>query len=282
MTIIHFVPGNKIKKYMASIKSRKIDKKVDNIIFDLEDSIKPTHKENARKNIEEYLRKNEKSEKIYIRPNPINSKFWDEDKKLIKKLEICGLLLPKVEKEDLTRYEDFINNLKKDLNIIISIESLTAYHDKKHIINSSFNTFAIGYEDISAELGTTRQPIYENNPLNKIIIDCYITTRIYNKKLLGAVTNVLRKEDLNELRKEALFEKNIGMKGKFTIHPNQIPIVNKIFDSEKELEYAIDTVKKFKARKDGSAIIVNSDGKMEDTPSLKRANKIILENESGN
>jgi len=276
MVTIHFIPGNKVAQYAHKFNYDSVNA----TLFDLEDSVKLSHKDFARQNVVEYLQSEKKKDsKIYIRPNNTGSSFWKEDSQAILGIDIDGVVLSKVTASNLEKYLDFISvyNQKhtKNIDVIAAIETLEGYSDRNKLMKSSINYFVVGYEDMSAELCSERLPIYENNPLNRIITDTYISSRINKKYLLGAVTPGIGSSNLPELVKESQFEKNIGMLGKFTIHPSQINIVNSIFDSKADIENAERIIKEFDSKKDGSEVIVNRDGKMEDYPSVKRALEVL-------
>lgn len=86
-----------------------------------------------------------------------------------------------------------------------------------------------------------------------------------------------RVADDEGLRKDAQFSKDLGFDGKSVIHPNQIPIIHKIFTpSEDEIEKArriIAAANNAHARGLGTVAV---DGRMVDVPVVKRARYILV------
>ena len=82
--------------------------------------------------------------------------------------------------------------------------------------------------------------------------------------------------DIATVRAEAEYTKSIGVWGKFAIHPTQIPAIRGVFDRAVSKEWARDTVERYRAAsRRGSGTFVNESGQMEDTPSFRRAQKIL-------
>jgi len=79
-------------------------------------------------------------------------------------------------------------------------------------------------------------------------------------------------KDLEGLRKELRYLKQIGMKGKFVIHPSNVEVVNDAFlPTEQEVAYSRRLVTAFEAAmKDGKAAITFEE-RMVDMPVYKRA-----------
>ncbi|MFA5992642.1 MAG: aldolase/citrate lyase family protein [Candidatus Pacearchaeota archaeon] len=281
----------KIIKSIIVVPSIKLEKKfeqklnnfdVESILFDLEDSVADNKKEEGRAKITSFLKSSKINKILGIRINHKSTPFYELDWKTVSEILPEFVCLVKVgDAEEIKDAEKRIEQIKektgKDLYLMVAIETIKGYVNRDSILSCSDKVilFTVGYEDISADLGIIRPEIYENNPLNKILIDCLISAKINNVRMIDAVSRLFNKTHLNGLRKETKYGKSIGLCGKIAIHPNQLKIINEVYNNEKNIKKARQLLEKFAKLKDGSAVIVNEKGEMEDTPSIKLANKII-------
>ena len=65
--------------------------------------------------------------------------------------------------------------------------------------------------------------------------------------------------------------------GKAAVHPNQVPVINKVFEKRRMsmLRRAREVLSKFEKLNDGSSVIVNKKGEMMDTPSYVMYKRIL-------
>jgi len=191
-------------------------------------------------------------------------------------------MLAKVErKSDLIKLENFLEYYQKlygiVLPVIVPIETLEGYMNREDFFSWKYNSLLVfGYEDTSTELGFDRPKIYEPNPLNAALMQTIITSKKYDVPMIAAVSRVLD-ENFTELIREIEYEKSIGLIGKFSIHPNQVPLINLVYNRKRDVVKAKALLTKFdfNIQKDGSTAIKNNSNQMEDTPSIKRAKKLI-------
>ena len=81
-------------------------------------------------------------------------------------------------------------------------------------------------------------------------------------------------ENMDGLKKEAEFVKNLGFTGKGSIHPKQINILNEIFTpSQKEISHAKKIIDQFNKSDTGLVVI---DGKLIEKPVLREMQRKIL------
>ncbi|MDO8064267.1 MAG: HpcH/HpaI aldolase/citrate lyase family protein ['Bonamia sp.' little leaf phytoplasma] len=82
--------------------------------------------------------------------------------------------------------------------------------------------------------------------------------------------------DSKGLEKEAILVKEMGFNGKSAIHPDQLPILNRVFQpSDKEIQEALKILtlyKKYRLQNQGVFAI---DGKMIDKPVIKYAENVL-------
>lgn len=265
---IHFIPAHKTN-FLDNILNNKIIP--DALCFDLEDSVLPESKNIARENLIKMLKENESKIKkflIGIRPNKENTSYYKEDVKAIQKINPDFILLAKVEsKKEIKR----ARKLYKNKPLIVAIETIIGVENIDKIISclNKSDAVVVGYEDLSGELQIERpENLSLVNPLTHLIFDVYKNARKHNIIIFDAVCRFFKKEDLHILKKECIFTSNLRFSGKFSIHPNQIELINQYFDKIKLKKIADDITNRFNKIRDGSAVIVK-DRQMMDTPSLK-------------
>jgi citrate lyase beta subunit len=266
---LHFIPANKSAFLDHIIKS--VDGKPDALVFDLEDSIKPEAKDWARDNLLKLFSDNKQIFDEYfiiVRINSISSSYCTDDIEALKNINIHAILLPKVEnKSEIEHVRNIFNNIP----VIVALETIKGIENRNEIISSLKNCDAVvvGYEDLSAELMIERpQDLSSVNPLTSIIFEVFNTARKYRISILDAVCRYYNEDDLSILKKECSFTSTLRFSGKFSIHPNQISIINNYFDKKKINDLAEIVINKFDSIVDASSVIVN-DGQMMDTPSFK-------------
>ena len=77
------------------------------------------------------------------------------------------------------------------------------------------------------------------------------------------------------LEEQAAFARSLGFRGKVCIHPEQVPIVNRVFlPSEREIAWAQRVVDEFEASGEG---VLRVNGEMIDLPVAQRARRILEE-----
>ena len=266
---LHFIPAHKTTFFDYIIKEAKT--KPDALVFDLEDSVKPEAKDIARENLVKIFENNKEVLKNYfiiIRGNKEASEYYDKDIKVLKKLNPDAILLAKVEDKKEIKHA---RKVFKDKPIIVAIETIKGVENREQIIGclQKDDVVVVGYEDLSAELMIERpKELSSVNPLTSLLFEVFKTARKYKIKIFDAVCRYYKEEDLKILENECEFTLALRFSGKFSIHPNQISLINAYFDKKKIMDFAADVVSKFNDVKDGTAVIVK-DNQMMDTPSLK-------------
>ena len=257
--------------------------KADAVILDLEDSIPMTEKETARffikANLE--LAKSGVAE-IYVRVNGIYSGLLEEDCNFVIQKGLDGIMLPKVEsKQDVIDSEKIIEKLEKERGIepgsivlIPTLETAKGVVNVYEIATASKRNVAIGFGavDFTRDLGTTISK--EGTELFYARSKTSIAARAAGVQALDTVFIDLA--DNEGLITDAQRGKQLGFKGKFLIHPNQIEPVNLVFSpSTKEVEYAkkiVNAMKEAEARGLGAASL---EGRMIDIAVLRQAEDLL-------
>ena len=159
------------------------------------------------------------------------------------------------------------------------IETINGFFNSDSVLSCSkrITSFAFGAEDFCMEAELKKGVLKENHVLMNVISKLLLVARKNNLWFIDCVyTGFGSDEHLLKLKEEAEFTKNLGANGKLLIHPSHIDIANEVYSFSKEdIKKSKDFLAGFENLKNGSSVIVNEDGVMEDTPSYKKHNNFI-------
>jgi len=250
------------------------------LILDLEDSVSPEKKDEARFLVRNALRQLDfMGTERMVRINQLPSGL--KDLAFIVNHNVHLILVPKCEgPEQILQLEEEISRLKepavKDDPIFLMpiIESALGVEKAFEIAVSSKSivAMAIGLEDYTADIGVRRTSLGDES--------LYARTRLINAcKAAGIqpIDSVFSDVgDMEGLREAVRKSRALGFEGMGCIHPRQIQIIHEEFHpSMDEIEKAVRIVKAFqKAKKDGLGV-VSLGTKMIDAPVVKRAQNTI-------
>lgn len=267
-----FIPGNNPSMLQnADVFS------ADAIIFDLEDAISISEKNNARNLVRNYLLNSSVLPKqIILRVNAIDSEWFHKDIEILKTNKIDYLLIPKMDKMTSDRLTALLSEYEAKNNIpetkVIAlvetargVEELPFYAENKRLIG-----LFIGAEDLANDLEIKRTETGEEifYARSKIIYQSVINHLI---PIDTPYTNINNPEGLLQ---DSTYAMSLGMKAKACIHPNQLDTINKVFSpSPEEIKWAQEIIK-INLSKPGHGVF-QYQGKMIDKPIISRAEKII-------
>lgn len=275
---LHFVPAVKAKFY-----GKALGGEADSVVFDLDDSVAPSAKEEARQTLRDQFPKNYDGPKeLSIRINHAKSPFHQDDIALMRELRPPCVILTKVESP--SEVTDLVaaleGSFQTPLNLILFIETLVGVYNIADILASSphITGATLGTEDLCSEMGLERGTLEDNPILNRIMVDLAMQCHLHDIPCLGPVFRGFKDEaQLKALEEECLYLKKLNVRGQFAIHPTQVPVMNRVFDiTSEELQAARETLAMFglMEEKEGTAVISRGH-QMEDTPSVVRATKLL-------
>ena len=244
------------------------------VILDLEDSVAPNKKYEARFLVRNALRSVDfMGAERMVRIN--------QGEKGLKDLEfvvpnfVNMILIPKVETaEQVLAVEEKIMSIKRpyEWNIwyMPIIESALGVENAYAIAKASNRVaaLAIGLEDLTADLGVQRTL--------EGLETFYQRTRIINAAKAAGIQPIdsvfSDVQDMEGLYNTVKKSKSLGFEGMGVIHPRQIPIIHKAFaPSKEEIEKAQKIVDAFNQAKEKGLGVVALGSKMIDPPVVKRA-----------
>ncbi len=257
----------------------------DGIIMDLEDAVAMSEKDAARTMVSKFLRRGDfGNTEVTVRINGADTEYWKKDlEAVVPHKRLDGIRLPKADSpqiikdvdEEPSRLEDKYGIEQGHIKLFCILETAYGIWHAYDVATASKRVAAIlpGGEDLVADLKTSRTP--EGTELEwsrRMIVIAARAAGVDASDLMFP-----RVTDDEGLKKDAQFSKDLGFDGKSVIHPNQIPIIHKIFTpTEKEIEKAqriIAAAEDAKARGLGT---VSVDGRMVDIPVVKRAHYILI------
>lgn len=250
------------------------------IILDLEDSVAPEKKTEARLLVRNALRSHSflGAERM-VRINPIP--FGLDDLDDIVPHAVHTILVPKVESaEQIARVNDRIRAIFRKtgqtgcVRLIPIIETALGVMKAFEIAQSADNIVAmsIGLEDYTADIAAQRTNEGKESEFAKGMV--LNACKAVGIQALDSVFSDV--SDMEALKKYALSSKALGFDGMGCIHPRQIKIINESFTpNEQEIEQAQKIVLAYnEAAKNGLGVVALGT-KMIDLPVVKRAEKIL-------
>jgi len=252
----------------------------DGIILDLEDSVAPEKKNEARYLVRNALRSlNFYGVERMVRIN--QGEMGLSDLKYIVPHNVHLILVPKCESaEYISGLEEEIdrirkkNNIKNKIFLMPILESALGIEKAFEIAVASKNVvaLAIGLEDYTADIGVQRTNSGEES--------LYARMKLVNAAKAAGVQPIdsvfSDVSDMDALKENVLRSKALGFEGMGCIHPRQINVIQRAFapDSE-EIEKASRIVNAFReAEKQGLGVVALG-SKMIDPPVVKRALRTI-------
>ena len=273
MRSLLFVPGDRPDRMGKALKSG-----ADALILDLEDSVAPQARPEARRHVAEFLSQNP-SATLWVRINPLDSPDADRDLGAIVHSRPDGIVLPKAEggpavAELARRLTDRGNVGAMILPIATetpaALFALGSYAGAKRLAGLSW-----GAEELSAAVGasTAREEDGRYTPPYEMARAlCLFAAAAAGVPAVDTIYPDFRNAD--GLGAYAARARRDGFSGMLAIHPDQVPIINQAFTpSESEIAHARAVVAAFEAQPGAGA--VSLDGHMIDRPHLVQAQRIL-------
>jgi citrate lyase subunit beta/citryl-CoA lyase len=268
-----FVPGDRPDRMEKALGSG-----ADALILDLEDSVAPGAKPEARRNVAEFLNAN-RGAKLWVRVNPLDGEECDRDLAAILPSHPDGIVLPKAEGgasvAELTRRLTERGNATARI-LAIATETpaamfqLGSYGGSKRLVGLTW-----GAEDLPAAVGaaTSREPDGRFTPPYELARSlCLFGAAAAGVAPIETVYPAFR--DLDGLAAYAARARRDGFTGMMAIHPAQVSVINDAFTpSEADVAHARAVVAAFEASPGAGALSL--DGRMIDRPHLLQAQRTL-------
>lgn len=224
----------------------------DEVFMDLEDSVAPAAKEEARHNVTEALESNDWGHKtVVVRINSVDTQWAADDLSTV----VAGggrnldcIMIPKVQHADEVMFVDHLLrmietklSLDKRIGIEAQIETATGLRNVDEIANSSgrLETLIFGPADMSASLGlptvTAGLPMegYPGDHWHWVLETILVAARAANLQAIDGPYLLVK--DLDGFRAMAVRARALGYDGKWALHPGQVDVLNEVFTPPQEV-----------------------------------------------
>ena len=260
--------------YMPGSNARALEKAktlpADVIIVDLEDSIAPEKKDEARRQALEALQAGGYGRReLVLRVNGPGTPWFEADLAAAVAARPNAVLVPKIETPlDMKRVGERLKALSAPegmrtwimietplavLNVSAIAEATTRYPDCR------LSCVVLGTNDIQKETRALTVP--DRLPLLFSLQAAVLAARAYGLDILDGVFNAFR--DLDGLRRECVQGRTLGMDGKTLIHPDQIAVANAVFAPPAEdVAWARKILAAFEQPENKAKGVVQLDGQM--------------------
>jgi citrate lyase subunit beta/citryl-CoA lyase len=214
--------------------------------MDLEDSVAPLAKEDARGNVIDALKNNDWTGKtVVVRINSIDTQWAADDLKTV--VENAGtyldcVMVPKVQHahevhfvDHLLRMIETTTGLEKRIGIEAQIETATGLKNIHEIAHASdrLETLIFGPADMSASLGLPTvtaglpMPGYPGDHWHWVLETILVAARDAGLQAIDGPYLLIK--DLEGFRDMASRARALGYDGKWALHPGQIDVLNEVF-----------------------------------------------------
>jgi citrate lyase subunit beta/citryl-CoA lyase len=223
----------------------------DEVFMDLEDSVAPLAKEEARGNVIDALKNNDWGDKtVVVRINSIDTQWAADDLKTL--IEDAGqyidcIMVPKVQHAHEVMFVDHMLRmietnvgLEKQIGIEAQIETATGLQNVYEIAHSSprLETLIFGPADMSASLGLPTvtaglpMPGYPGDHFHWVLVTILVAARSAGLQAIDGPYLLIK--DLDGYREASMQARALGYDGKWALHPGQIDVLNEVFTPSQE------------------------------------------------
>ncbi len=273
-----YVPGNR-PRMLAKAPTLPADA----FVLDLEDSVPPEEKAEARRLVREALLSGTfASRTVLVRINGLASGLTQDDLAAVVVDGLFGVDVPKVETpEEVQEVEEMLawaegraGLPRGTLRVSIGIESPAGLLRVEAIGRASRRLLSLGLgaEDFTFNLGTQRSPTGEELFFPKALVA--LVARALGVQALDTIYPDFR--DPEGLIREAKLARQLGFNGKYAIHPDQLEPINRVFTpDEAELRWAKEVVEAYEAAQRSGLGSIAVGGRMVDRPIYERARRTL-------
>ena len=272
-----FVPVN-VEKFIESAPGRGADA----IILDLEDSVPPAEKANARTLIAAAVpRVARAGADVVVRVNqPLELCVRDMEAAISP--GVAALILPKIDSAGHIRLlAELADRIEADKGMRVGhtrfmglIETPAAFARAEEIAaaHPRLMSVGLGSEDFAMEIGGEAATDILHYPKQRVAIAA-IAAGLSPMGVIGSVADF---RDLDGYRASARLARRMGFRGASCIHPSHVSILNEEFGVKpSELTWARRVIDVYEQAKAQGRASIQLDGKMIDIPIVVKAERVL-------
>jgi citrate lyase subunit beta/citryl-CoA lyase len=266
-----FVPGADARKLERAHESG-----ADTLLLDLEDSVAPDRKAEARTRVAETLRGADCREtELAVRINPPQTPYFEEDLEAVIEAGARALMLPKAESvEGVGKVVGQIEAAEGRHRMSGSerVKLLALIESPAGVINAAalcaswprVEALCFGHADFSLEMGLTQAEASRGSVLHA---RCQLAIAAKASGVVPIDNICVAVRDEEAFRADTALGRDLGFEGKMCIHPAQVAIANELYTpTEEEIERARTIVEGWnRALRQGRGVFTIDD-KMVDAP----------------
>lgn len=272
--------------YMPASNDRALEKAksldIDAVIVDLEDSVAPDAKAEARASASTAVQAGGYGRReVLIRVNGLNTEWGKDDILAAAASGADAVCVPKVESvNQLTAIRDVLDEggAPAETGIWAMIETPRAILDVHEIAAAGpadhyqVTVLLLGTNDLAKETRAALTP--DRLPMLAWLSQCVVAARAYGLDILDGVYNNFRDED--GFRRECVQGRDLGMDGKTLIHPNQIGLCNEVFSpGDEDIDWSRKVIAAFDSPENANKGVITIDGKMVELLHLDIARRTV-------
>ena len=271
-----FVPGDRPERM-----AKALGLSADALVLDLEDSVAPTRKAEARAHVAAFVGApredlSEDGPALFVRINPIDTDDAAADIAALAGVRVDGVVLPKAEGAESVAH--LLERMPGDYLVLpVASETPTAVFKLGEFGAVAHRLAGVtwGAEDLPAAIGAASAREADGSYTDPYKVVRALTLFGAHAAGVAAIETVYPDfRDLHGLAAYAARGRRDGFTGMMAIHPTQIAVINAAFSpSEAELAHARAVMAAFAANPDAGALQL--DGRMIDAPHLKAARRVL-------
>lgn len=284
MRSLLFVPGDSERKLVKGLGTG-----ADGLLIDLEDSVAPANKAQARHHAAEFLRaapRPRSGPELWVRINALTTSLWEADLEAIMAAAPDGVMLPKARNGGDVHHLSVALDLAEAraglpqgstpvIAIATEVPAALFAMDSFSGCSNRLEGLAWGAEDLSAAIGAATARDLKGRLTSPFRLARDLTLFAAAAAGVSAIDEIYADfRDHEGLAAAAAEAARDGFGGKMAIHPDQVPIINRAFTpSEAEIADARAIVSLFADQPDSG--VVSHSGRMLDRPHLSRAERLL-------
>jgi citrate lyase beta subunit len=255
-----FAPGSDERKLRKALESD-----ADTVVADLEDAVAPAEKEAARELVA-------RVRPPIVRVNGADTRWFAEDLAMVEGLSLDAIVLPKATPESVAALgaqgPPVIAIIETAQGLRLAYETACA---------PRVAALILGAVDLGAEVGL--EPRLDGLEIlyarSKVVLDSAAAA-------IRSPFDIVHVDihDDEGLEAECRLARSLGFRGKACIHPQQVPIVNRVFaPSKAEVEWARKVIEAYEQGVGEGRGVLALNGAMVDLPVVERARRVLAEAE---
>ncbi|MBI4305386.1 MAG: CoA ester lyase [Chloroflexi bacterium] len=275
-----FVPGNR-----QTMLEKAAGFAADCIVLDLEDSVPLGEKENARRLVALAIPSLARAgQRIVVRVNALHTGLTSLDLEAATGPSVDGISIGKVRSvadiadcdQLLSAAESKVGLAHGQIRLIPWLETAAGIVRGCEIASASPRILAIafGAEDYTREIGVPRT----DEGVEIQYARAAVALAAHAAGVIPLDTPYMPFRDLAGLERDSAVARQLGFKGKFAVHPDQLTVIRKTFSpNPEEVDYARRVVEAWDVASAKGRGAIDLEGKLIDVPVVERARKLLEE-----